>query len=155
VRDKSGGVALNIGIHFFDLLLWLFGKPEQHTLHLDQPRKMAGVLELERARIRWFLSTDADDLPEHVRKEGGYAFRSMTYDGQEIEFTGFTNLHTRVYEEILAGRGTGIQDARPAIELVHGINHSEVATSLIGAHPFVSGASAVSPFKRPSRDEAA
>jgi len=137
--EKSGGVALNIGIHFFDLLLWLFGEAELSKLHLREPRKMAGVLELERARVRWFLSTDADDLPAQVVEKGGYAFRSMTYNDQEIEFSGgFTDLHTRVYEEILAGRGTGISDARPAIKLAHAISQSDTELTLTGAHPLVS-----------------
>jgi UDP-N-acetyl-2-amino-2-deoxyglucuronate dehydrogenase len=136
--EKSGGVALNIGIHFFDLMLWLFGDVEDSDVHLSQQRKMAGVLTLERARIRWFLSTDAEDLPDHIRQQGGYAHRSMTYDGQELEFSeGFKELHTRVYEEILAGRGTGIRDARPAIELVHSINHTEAELTLCDAHPLV------------------
>jgi UDP-N-acetyl-2-amino-2-deoxyglucuronate dehydrogenase len=147
-QEKSGGVALNIGIHFFDLLLWMFGSAERSTVHLHQARKMAGVLELERARVRWFLSTDADDLPEYVQQQGGFAHRSMTYDGQEIEFKGFTDLHTKVYEEIFAGRGTGVQDARPAIELVHSINQSEVASNLAGAHPMVGKTSAVATFDR-------
>ena len=93
----------------------------------------------ERADVRWFLSTDADDLPEQVREKGGFAYRSMTYDGQEIEFSDrFTELHTKVYEEILAGRGTGIRDARPAIELVYRINHADVQWSLHDAHPLAS-----------------
>jgi len=143
--EKSGGIATNIGIHFFDVLLWLFGDAEDSKLHLHQSRKMAGVLELKRARVRWFLSTDADDLPAEVQESGGYAFRSMTVDGQELEFSaGFTDLHTKVYEEILAGRGTGIQDARPAIELVHGINRSEIENNLHGAHPLVANTSSAS-----------
>jgi UDP-N-acetyl-2-amino-2-deoxyglucuronate dehydrogenase len=142
--EKSGGVALNIGIHFFDLLMWLFGEAESSKLHLRESRKMAGVLELERARVKWFLSTDADDLPDHVVEEGGYAYRSMTCDGQEIEFSGgFTDLHTRVYEEILAGRGTGINDARPSVELAHAISRSETESSLAGAHPSVSKVSSI------------
>lgn len=145
VHEKSGGVALNIGIHFFDLLLWLFGEADQSKVHLNERRRMAGVLELERARVRWFLSTDADDLPEEVVRDGGYAYRSMTYDGQEIEFSGgFTELHTRVYEEVLAGRGTGLRDARPAIELAHAINQTEIEASLADAHPSVRRVSAVS-----------
>ena len=129
-----------IGIHFFDLLLWLFGSANQAKVHLNQPRKMAGVLELDHARIRWFLSTDADDLPDETLHAGGYAYRSLTFDGQEIEFSkGFNNLHTRAYEEILAGRGTGINDARPAIELAHAINNTEVHQSLSDAHPYVTG----------------
>ena len=137
--EKSGGVAMNIGIHFFDLLHWLFGEVEDSVLHLKGPRRMGGVTYFERARVRWFLSTDADDLPEEVVQDGGYAYRSMTYDGQEIEFSkGFTDLHTRVYEEILAGRGTGLRDARPAIELAHSINKSDTASSLAEAHPMVA-----------------
>ncbi len=143
-HEKSGGVALNIGIHFFDLLHWLFGEVDQSTVHLNQPRKMAGVLELERARVRWFLSTDADDLPDEVVNDGGYAYRSMTYDGQEIEFSqGFKDLHTHVYEEILAGRGTGIHDARPAVELAYSINRSETVVGLADAHPLVAQISSV------------
>lgn len=144
-REKSGGVALNIGIHFFDLLHWLFGEVEQSKVHLNSPRRMAGLLELQRARVRWFLSTSADDLPEQVVADGGYAYRSMTYEGQEIEFSGgFTDLHTRVYEEILAGRGTGLREARPSIELAHSINHSETESYLVDAHPMVSSVSTIS-----------
>ena len=154
-QEKSGGIAANIGIHFFDLLLWLFGDADDSKLHLHQSRKMAGVLELEHARVRWFLSTDADDLPIRMQEGGGYAHRSMTVDGQELEFSaGFTDLHTKVYEEILAGRGTGIRDARPAIELVHGINQTEVENNLIGAHPLVTRSSAA-PDRATSRDRKA
>lgn len=143
--EKSGGVALNIGIHFFDLLHWLFGDVENSDVHLRRSRQMAGTLELERARVRWFLSTDADDLPDEVVRDGGFAYRSMTYDGQEIEFSGgFTDLHTRVYEEILAGRGTGIRETRQAIKIAHSINHTDIKQSLSDAHPLVSRVSSVS-----------
>ncbi len=138
-HEKSGGVALNIGIHFFDLLLWLFGPAEKSIVHLNHRRKMAGILELERARVRWFLSTDANDLPEHCVNAGKFAYRSMTFDGQEIEFSdGFGDLHTHVYREAIAGRGAGISDARSAIELVHLINHSEESARLHDAHPFLA-----------------
>ena len=147
--EKSGGVAMNIGIHFFDLLHWLFGEVENSKLHLNGKRQMAGLLELERARVKWFLSTDASDLPDEVVNNGGYAYRSMTFDGQEIEFSGgFTDLHTRVYEEIIAGRGTGLRDARPAVELAHGINQTEAQLSLADAHPLVSQVSSVPLPKR-------
>ena len=143
-HEKSGGVALNIGIHFFDLLHWLFGDVENSKVHLNGPRKMAGLLHLERAKVRWFLSTDLDDLPEDIVQNGGHAYRSMTYDGQEIEFScGFTDLHTHVYEDILAGRGMGIGDARPAIELAHTINKSDAELSLADAHPLVSQVSSI------------
>lgn len=135
-KEKSGGVALNIGVHFFDLLCWLFGAAEQSKVHLHGSRRMAGALHLERARVRWFLSTDATDLPEHVVRDGGFAYRSMTYDGQEVEFSnGFTDLHTQVYQEILAGRGTGIREARPAIDLVHSINKADLESNAYDTHP--------------------
>lgn len=141
--EKSGGVALNIGIHFFDLLQWLFGEVEDSEVHLREPRKLAGVLRMDRARVRWFLSTDVDDLPDEVISAGGYAHRSMTYDGQEMEFSaGFTQLHTRVYEEILTGRGTGIQEARPSIELAHSIMRSDLRSPAGDAHPLLRDRSA-------------
>ena len=136
--EKSGGVSMNIGIHFFDLLLWIFGSCEKHELHLHHSRKMAGHLELERARVKWFLSTDETDLPRQSREEGKYAHRSLTLDGEEMEFsTGFTDLHTRMYKEILAGRGFGLEEARPAIELVHQINQTETCSAGENGHPLL------------------
>ncbi len=136
-EEKSGGVAMNIGIHFFDLLLWLFGPVQGHAVHLRERRKMAGCLDLERARVRWFLSVDRDDLPGKSRDSGRTAFRSLTLDGREIEFSeGFTDLHTRVYESALRGEGFGIRDARPSIELVYGIRTAELRKPQSGgAHP--------------------
>ena len=129
---------MNIGIHFFDMMLWLFGEAERTELHLNAPRKMSGLLELERARVRWFLSVDEADLPESARQAGKFAYRSMTLDGQEIEFSdGFTDLHTRVYRDILEGRGFGIKDARPAIKLAYSINHSEIVNNAQHCHPFL------------------
>ena len=128
VEERSGGVVTNIGIHFFDMLLWLFGAVRRSDVHLREPRRAAGFLELDRADVRWFLSTDRADLPQAVRA-GQTTFRSVTVDGSEIEFSdGFDDLHTRVYQETLAGRGFGIQDARPSLELVHRIRHAEIAT---------------------------
>jgi UDP-N-acetyl-2-amino-2-deoxyglucuronate dehydrogenase len=124
---KSGGPAMNIGVHFFDLLIWLFGEAEGVEVHLKDSRRMSGYVELERARVRWFLSVDEADLPESVKAAGKFAYRSMTMDGEEIEFSdGFTDLHTRAYQEVLAGNGFGIQEARPAVELVHRINTLDV-----------------------------
>jgi UDP-N-acetyl-2-amino-2-deoxyglucuronate dehydrogenase len=127
-EERSGGITTNIGIHFFDLLIWLFGGVQESVVHLLQPEKAAGVLELERANVEWHLSLDAADLPaEHVQKNGRATFRSISVDGEEIEFSeGFTDLHTRVYEEVLAGRGFGIDDARSSIELVHSIRNAKV-----------------------------
>lgn len=135
-QEKSGGVAMNIGIHFFDLLMWLFGQPERSEVHLRSPSKMAGMLELERARVRWFLSTDEEDLPTPHRESGKAAYRSMTMDGKEIEFSdGFTDLHSKVYEEILAGRGARIADARPSIETVFAINQCPLSDCRQNWHP--------------------
>jgi UDP-N-acetyl-2-amino-2-deoxyglucuronate dehydrogenase len=137
-EEKSGGVAMNIGIHFFDLVLWLFGGVRKSEVHLREGRRMGGALELERARVRWFLSVEAADLPEASRKAGKAAFRSLTLDGREIEFSeGFTDLHTRVYERILEGDGFGIADARPSIELVYAIRTAPVVKPTEGAHPRV------------------
>ena len=135
--DKSGGVPTNIGIHFFDLLGWLFGPTEEHRVHLSEPRRMGGFLALERARVRWFLSVERRDLPEPAK---GTTFRSITVDGTEIEFSeGFTDLHTRVYEETLAGRGFGIEVARPSIALVHALRTTEpTSPSLSPAHPLLT-----------------
>jgi UDP-N-acetyl-2-amino-2-deoxyglucuronate dehydrogenase len=126
--ERSGGVAANIGIHFFDLVLWLFGPAHDSAVYLSEAKRMAGHLELQRATVNWFLSTDRADLP--AIDNGGTTFRSIKVDDQEVEFTdGFGDLHTRVYEGVLAGKGFGIDDARPAIELVHRIRHAPVAAS--------------------------
>ncbi len=137
---KSGGVAMNIGIHFFDLCIWMFGAVERCTVHLREARRVAGVLELERARVRWFLSIEKDDLPAGYLEQGKPAYRSMTIDGEEVEFSsGFTDLHTRVYEDILAGGGYRISDVRPAIQVVYDIRHAEIDTRRDGAHPKLKG----------------
>ncbi len=132
--EKSGGIAMNIGIHFFDVLIWLFGPLKETTVCLRTPSRMSGTLELENASVRWFLSVAEEDLPD-----GGHAYRSITIDGEEIEFTrGFADLHTRVYEDVLAGGGFGIEDARPAIELVHRIRTANVESPGADAHPLVA-----------------
>jgi UDP-N-acetyl-2-amino-2-deoxyglucuronate dehydrogenase len=135
--ERSGGVATNIGIHFFDLLMWLFGSVEHCDVHLSESNRMGGHLELQRASVRWFLSTDRQDLPASALSANRTTYRSITVDAEEVEFTeGFTDLHTRVYEEILAGRGFGIADARPSVELAARIRTSAVTTE--GAlHPML------------------
>lgn len=137
---KSGGLVMNIGVHFFDLLLWLFGSYERSELHLKRPDKLAGLLELERATVRWFLSVDKRDLPDGFLEQGKPAFRSLTIDGKETEFSsGFTDLHTEVYREILAGRGFGLQDVKPSVDLVHRIRNSEEQPDQGRVHPKLTG----------------
>ena len=123
--EKSGGVATNIGIHFFDMLMWIFGAPQRSEVHVAEDKKMAGFLELPNADVRWFLSVDKNDLPQSAVLKSSTTFRSITVDGEEIEFSGgFTDLHTVVYQNILAGNGYGIADARPSIELAHDIRYA-------------------------------
>lgn len=136
-EERSGGVATNIGIHFFDLLLWLFGRAQRCEVHLREKRRMSGFLELERADVRWFLSIERSDLPFEATP-AKQTFRSIRVDAREIEFTGgFGALHTAVYRDILAGQGFGIADARPSIELVHAIRTAEVRPNAETAHPGV------------------
>ncbi len=143
-EEKSGGVVSNIGIHFFDLLIWLFGGVRRSEVHLNQASRAGGAFELENADVQWYLSIDANDLPESVRGEQT-TYRSITVDGEEIEFSGgFRDLHTRVYEETLAGRGFGIQDARPSIELVHRIRSGGAEGSSLERHPLVAAAAGAS-----------
>ena len=136
--ERSGGIATNIGIHFFDLLLWLFGDVEDCVVHQHDSRRMAGALELQRARVRWFLSAEPSDLPFAPEPGVRTTHRSITVDGQEVEFSdGFTDLHTRVYEEVLAGRGFGIADARPSITLSSRIRTTPVTSDPGRHHPFL------------------
>jgi UDP-N-acetyl-2-amino-2-deoxyglucuronate dehydrogenase len=138
--EKSGGIATNIGIHFFDLLMWLFGEVEDIYVYHSDPKRMSGFLELERATVKWFLSTDYHDLPFPVEAGTHSTHRSITVDGEEIEFSGgFTDLHTRVYEETLAGRGFGIDDARPSISLVSKIRNAPIFPIDDRAHPILRG----------------
>ena len=123
---KSGGVATNIGIHFFDMLTWIFGDVKKNIVHLSETDKAAGYLELENARVRWFLSIDYNDIPDPVKTTGKRTYRSITVDGEEIEFSeGFTELHTLSYREILAGKGFGLKDARLSVETAYTIRNSE------------------------------
>ncbi len=134
---KSGGIVTNIGIHFFDILAWIFGPAKGSVVHLKRPECAAGVLELERARVRWFLSINEDHLPADVKSLGQRTYRSIRVDGREIEFSeGFTDLHTRSYEEILAGNGYGLSDSRPAIEIAHDIRTAATAGLQGDFHPF-------------------
>jgi UDP-N-acetyl-2-amino-2-deoxyglucuronate dehydrogenase len=120
--QKSGGIATNIGIHFFDMLIWIFGDVKTNEVHQHTPEIASGGLELERANVNWFLSIDANTLPEDVKQAGKRTFRSLTIDNEAFEFSeGFTELHTRSYEEILKGNGFPVEEARKSIDLVHAI----------------------------------
>ena len=122
---KSGGVATNIGIHFFDMLLWIFGPLQMQVVHLANDKKMSGFFELEKARVKWFLSLDRSDLPSAALQSSKATHRSLTLNGEKIEFSeGFADLHTEVYRQVLAGQGFGIDAARPSIELAHDIRSS-------------------------------
>lgn len=133
---KSFGVATNIGVHFFDMLHFIFGKLQRNVLHFANDMKASGYLEYERARVRWFLSIDAEDLPESISGKQS-TFRTITCDGEELEFSGgFTDLHTVSYEEILAGRGYGIEDARHCVETVESIRVQKPQVAALNeAHP--------------------
>ncbi|MEZ4337598.1 MAG: Gfo/Idh/MocA family oxidoreductase [Sandaracinaceae bacterium] len=138
---KSGGLPTNIGVHFFDLLQWIFGEVSRCSVHLAEPDRWSGFLELKRADVRWYLSTRHQDLPAETVAQDKPAFRSLTIDGEEIEFSpGFTDLHTAVYEDILAGGGFGIEDARPSVELAHRIRTTAATPAGATAHPFLAEA---------------
>ncbi|MGA3014675.1 MAG: Gfo/Idh/MocA family oxidoreductase [Bacteroidales bacterium] len=123
--EKSGGIATNIGIHFFDLLTWIFGEVKENIVHVLRPEKAAGLLYLQKARVRWFLSLDYQDNPQTVREKGMRTFRSLTVENEEVEFSeGFTDLHTESYRQLLTGNGFGMKEARNSVEIAHGIRNS-------------------------------
>jgi UDP-N-acetyl-2-amino-2-deoxyglucuronate dehydrogenase len=135
-ESKAGGVATNIGVHFFDMLTFVFGAVQRNIVHLREPERAAGYLECGRARIRWFLSVARQDLPEQAGQKTTY--RSATLDGEEIEFSdGFTDLHTRSYEEIVAGRGFGLDAVRPSVEIVSALRSRPIEPRVGERHPFV------------------
>ncbi|GLQ35960.1 oxidoreductase [Amylibacter marinus] len=136
--NKSGGIATNIGVHFFDMLYFLFGNLQDNVTHMNEPTKAAGFLEYENARVRWVLSLDETDVPAKLRDQGQRTYRSITVNGEEIEFSGgFTDLHTRSYQEILAGRGFGLEENRTAIQAVSTIRDA-TPTGLVGDyHPML------------------
>lgn len=137
---KSGGLATNIGIHFFDMLQYIFGKKKMLVVHHRDNHVVSGYLELEKARVRWFLSVDSEYLPDDIKAKGQTTYRSIQIAGDELEFTGgFTDLHTESYKNILAGKGFGLDQAKPSIEMVHFIRNAEVVTTMKDCeHPFIS-----------------
>ena len=139
--SKSGGVATNIGVHFFDMLSFVFGKVQNNVAHLRTPERAAGFIECERANVSWFLSVDRNDLPASVQGKK-MTYRSITVDGEEVEFSeGFTDLHTRSYEEVLAGNGFGLSEVRPSIEIVSAFRTQPIAPRSGIVHPFAVRAS--------------
>lgn len=136
--NKSGGIATNIGVHFYDMLHFVFGDLKENIVHYGDSRKAAGYLEYERARVRWFLSIDVEDVPESLQSRGQRTYRSIMCDGDEIEFSGgFTDLHTRSYEEILKGNGFGLEENRTAIEIVSVIRDARPLGLTGDYHPFL------------------
>ncbi|MAE07848.1 MAG: oxidoreductase [Bacteroidetes bacterium] len=135
---KSGGVVTNIGIHFFDMLGWIFGEAKNNSLHLLESDKASGLLQLKNANVRWYLSVDKNDLPVHAVQNSQPTYRSITVDDKEIEFSGgFTDLHTESYKNILCNKGYGIAEARNSIEIAHLIRNQKITSSLTDKHPFL------------------
>ncbi|MDB9993739.1 Gfo/Idh/MocA family oxidoreductase [Flavobacteriaceae bacterium] len=145
--QKSGGIATNIGVHFYDMLSWIFGDVKENIVHVQTHDRASGYLEFERARVRWFLSINYDLLPQEIKAKGQRTYRSITIEGEELEFSGgFTDLHTRVYEGVLDNRGYGLEDARQAIEIVHDIRNSEPIGLKGEYHPFAKKKLVKHPF---------
>jgi len=137
--DKSGGIATNIGVHFYDMLGWVFGDIKKNEAHLKQADANAGYLEFKHAKVRWFLSVNYDYIPEEVKASGQRTYRSITVDGKEIEFSGgFTDLHTVSYQHILEGGGFGLEEARNSIDIVSHIRNQDIVVNKSDIHPFVS-----------------
>lgn len=138
--SKSGGIATNIGVHFFDMLAYAFGAVQQNNVHVLEPRRAGGYLELQRARVRWFLSINAKDLPPIAQKSGKTTFRSISVNGEELEFSdGFTDLHTKSYEKIVAGEGFGLTEAYTAVEISSSIRNAGVLGLKGDYHPALRG----------------
>ncbi len=136
--EKSGGIATNIGVHFYDMLAWIFGKPKINQVHIKNKDVNAGYLEFEHARVRWFLSVNYDYIPDNIKESGMRTYRSITVDSKEIEFSGgFTDLHTLSYQDILNGGGFGLEEARSSIEIVSNIRNQEITKSPSVGHPFL------------------
>ena len=135
--EKSGGIATNIGVHFFDMLTWIFGNVKQNIVHVLEPKRASGYFILEKARIRWYLSVDYEALPDEIKAKGQRTFRSITIEGKELEFSeGFTDLHTRTYEEILNQKGFTLEDARISTKVVYDIRHAKPVGLIGDYHPF-------------------
>ena len=148
---KSGGVASNIGVHFFDMLIWIFGEVQSNIVHLHEHDRAAGFLQLKKARVRWFLSINYQTIPDEIKKRGLRTFRSITVDGDTFEFSdGFTELHTRSYENILSGKGFRISETAKVIETVYTIRNSSPVGLKGDYHPLAKLPLSKHPFLRNS-----
>lgn len=146
--SKSGGIATNIGVHFFDMLSWIFGDLQKSVVHVHTHDRATGFMEFEHARVRWFLSINADTLPKEVAEKGQRTYRSINIAGEELEFSeGFTELHTETYKDILSGGGYGLEDARQAITLVHDIRNATPIGLKGDYHPFAALPLSSHPFQ--------
>jgi UDP-N-acetyl-2-amino-2-deoxyglucuronate dehydrogenase len=135
-ESKSGGIATNIGVHFYDMLSWIFGEVQENVVHLRTKDKSSGYLEFNNARVRWFLSINEHDLPVHIKEKEQRTYRSISIDNEELEFSsGFTDLHTKSYEHILKGKGFGMEEAQKSIQIVHDIRNTSI-TKKGNLHPF-------------------
>lgn len=148
-REKSGGIGTNIGIHFFDMLHWIFGNVEENVVNLQTHDRAAGYLRLEKARVRWFLSINYESIPAAVKATGARTYRSISVEGKEIEFSeGFTDLHTLSYKAILEGKGYGLEAARHAVEIAHTIRNAQPIGLVGNYHPLAELPQAAHPFER-------
>jgi len=145
--NKSGGVATNIGVHFFDMLIWIFGDVKSNHVHVHNHDRAAGYLELERAGVKWFLSINEEHLPDQARLEDKNTFRSIKIEGKELDFSyGFADLHTKSYEQILQGSAYGLDEVRPSIEVVHKIRNSKTVKPDSTAHQLLKVPLSEHPF---------
>lgn len=148
-EQKSGGIATNIGIHFYDMLTWIFGNVESNIVHVLEPKRASGFLQLKKARVRWYLSVDIDAVPQEIKEKGQRTYRSITVEGEEIEFSGgFTDLHTRSYEEIINNNGFGLDEAITSIQIVYDIRNAKPIGLKGDYHPFANKPIEFHPFQK-------
>ena len=148
-ENKSGGIASNIGVHFYDMLSWVFGDVKSNIVHLHTHDRASGYLEFEQARVRWFLSINYDLLPQEIKEKGQRTYRSITVEGNEIEFSeGFFDLHTESYKKIIDGEGYGLEDARQSINIVHEIRNAKLTPLKGDYHPLAKLELTNHPFKK-------
>ena len=147
--SKSGGIATNIGVHFYDMLSWIFGDVKQNIVHVHEHDRASGYLEFKKARVRWFLSINYDLIPHDIKAKGQRTFRSIEIEGEKLEFSsGFTDLHTKTYKNIIEGNGFGLQDCRQAIEIVHNIRNQKPIGLKGDYHPLAVRSTVKHPFDR-------